>query len=277
MLLHPTCETIDIPADRAARVQHVCHPAGTPPVARFLHFHDAVEIVLFDDAHGAFICDGHQLPVQPQTIMYVPTMRYHDYGAHPGPARWSLIQIDPYVAQKIALRLALPVPGAARMLRPGPAIYQRLSMLAHWLGSALADPDDAVAEHIIALILTVLWKLPGETGQPMVALTTDVERFTPVIERLHATPGQPFPLHDAAMLCRLSPAYFSRRFTQVFGCGFADYVASYRLHLAARQVTTTHIPLSTIGYNLGFSSPSHFAARYKQRFGQTPRAARGQM
>src|SRR3546814_16417163 len=72
-------------------------------------------------------------------------------------------------------------------------------------------------------------------------------------------------------MCNLSPAYFSRRFKRVFGMNFTDYVRTYRLHLAARRILTTGAPVSDIDYGLGFASPSHFTARFHERFGETPR------
>jgi AraC-like DNA-binding protein len=55
---------------------------------------------------------------------------------------------------------------------------------------------------------------------------------------------------------------------------FTDYARVYRLHLAARRLATTGSAVSEIGYSLGFSSPSHFTARFRERFGMSPREYR---
>ena len=96
----------------------------------------------------------------------------------------------------------------------------------------------------------------------------------PILERLRADPGNPVPLRDAASLSHLSPAYFSRRFAAVFGCGYSDYVTAFRLHIASRWIATTNLQLSEIAYASGFSSPSHFSARFRERFGMTAREYR---
>jgi AraC-like DNA-binding protein len=155
---------------------------------------------------------------------------------------------------------------------PDAATGARLVSLAGWLDETMRDHRKvALAEPILGLMLAAVWAVPCESGAPVAGMTTDIERFAPVIDRLHARPGDAFGLNEAATLSNLSPAYFSRCFARVFGCGFADYAVFYRLHLAAQQVSTTSIPLSTIAYNLGFSSPSHFSARYRDRFGMSPR------
>lgn len=272
MLVRPTCEPIDLPPGRIARIEFVQATTIGPAVSRFLHFHDVVELVLFGDARGHFICDGVHHDVVPGSVFYAPSMRYHDYIADDGRADWALIQIDPYVVQKVAARLGTAAPIKALCLMPDPATGARLLSLALWLNDAVRCSDEAVlAEHIVALMLAAIWRLPRGESTPARLMTTDIERFTPVVDRLHSRPGDTFSLDEAATLTNLSPAYFSRRFQAVFGCGFADYVMSYRMHLAAQQVASTSSPLSSIAYALGFSSPSHFSARYRDKFGMSPR------
>ena len=135
----------------------------------------------------------------------------------------------------------------------------------------MSGTHDPLIEHVIELILILLCRLPAIGGERRDDGGTRLARFLPVVERLRASPGARFTLGEAATLCHVSPAYFSRRFAAVFGCGFADYVTSYRLHIASRRIATTATPLSEIGYSLGFSSPSHFTARFRQRFGMSPR------
>jgi AraC-like DNA-binding protein len=55
---------------------------------------------------------------------------------------------------------------------------------------------------------------------------------------------------------------------------FTDYARIYRLHLAARRLVDSGSPVSEIGYGVGFTSPAHFTARFRERFGMTPRAYR---
>jgi AraC-like DNA-binding protein len=96
----------------------------------------------------------------------------------------------------------------------------------------------------------------------------------PALERLRSSPAEPLSLENAAVMCSLSPAYFSRRFRQVFGMTFTDYSRIHRLHLAARRLVATRAAVSAIAYGTGFSSPAHFAARFRERFGMTPREYR---
>src|SRR3546814_18543827 len=61
--------------------------------------------------------------------------------------------------------------------------------------------------------------------------TAYVERLLPAVEYLRRDPGAPVAREDAAAMCNLSPAYFSRRFNRVFGMNFTDYVQVARAHV----------------------------------------------
>lgn len=273
MLLHPTCEPIDLPVEKLARVECVSLSESSPLPAPFLHFHDVAEFILFGTAHGEMICDGKRFNIKPGSAAIVPSMRYHDFVLQPGARDWILIQVDSYLVERTTARAGFTM--RPDIISLDPSSRKRLHMLANWLDEALQSGDSSAhVEAIVSLMVTTICKLPASDSQVADNMTTDIDRFLPAIEHLRRQPRRPLPLKEAATLCNLSPAYFSRRFAAVFGCGFADYVASYRLHLAARHVATTSTPFSTISYELGFASPSHFAERYRQRFGVTPREYR---
>ena len=274
MLLRPICEPVELPLGIVARVERVVVPAGAPSVGRLLHFHDVAEIVLFGAAHGRFVCDGESFAIQPGAAVFAPGMMYHDFDLDGGEMDWTLIQLDTYAVEQFGQGGV--VPARPFLVVPDAAAQARIAVLATWLDDlARSDPADPMIERIVGLLLAQLARLPGTTSKRHGGDTSLLARFMPAIQRLRDAPGAALLLRDAAALCHLSPAYFSRRFTTVFGCGFADYTTAYRLHLAARHVATTAAPLSEIGYRFGFSSHSHFTARFRERFGMTPRDYRG--
>lgn len=272
MVLQPICEPVGLPLGVNALIARVAVSASAPPPSRLLHFHDVAEIVLFGDTHGRFECGPQSFPITPGCAVFAPTMHYHDFHFETGPKDWTLIQVDPYVLEQLT---NVAIPTGPFCAQPDPAVQTHLSSLAEWLGQvAAANPADPLIDQIVGLIMHVLCRLPQVAAEALPDHGTQLARFLPVIERLRAEPGNPLPLSQAATLSHLSPAYFSRRFAAVFGCGYADYVLSFRLHIASRRIATTSHQLSEIGYALGFSSPSHFSARFRERFGVTPRAYR---
>lgn len=271
MVMQPICEPVDLPLGTAAVVARVFHAETAPPVARLLHFHDVAEIVLFGSGSGRFVCADTSFAITPGCAVFAPTMHYHDFHFDPGAKSWTLIQFDPYLVERL-VRLG-KVAGTAQpfCVEPDPASAMRLAVLSDWLTeTARRDGADTVIEHVIGLILIILCRLPTTESQRSDDGGTKLARFLPVIERLREAPGDRLTLAQAATLCHVSPAYFSRCFALVFKSGFADYVVSYRLHVASRRIATTATSLSEIAYSLGFSSPSHFTARFRARFGISP-------
>ncbi len=275
MMLQPICEPVRLPLGINALVTRVAVSGMAPSPARLLHFHDVAEIVLFGDTHGRFECDTLSFPISPGCAVFAPTMRYHDFLFDSGPKNWTLIQVDPYVLARVT---NVPIPAKPFCVRPTEAVRARLAVLADWLAAiAAADPADPLIDQIVGLIMHALCRIPQVMADAMPDQGTQLARFMPVLERLRADPGNPVPLRDAAALSHLSPAYFSRRFAAVFGCGYSDYVTAFRLHIASRWIATTNLQLSEIGYALGFSSPSHFSARFRERFGVTAREYRDRL
>jgi AraC-like DNA-binding protein len=273
MVMQPLCEPVSLPIGLSVLVAQVNMPAEAPQPGRLLHFHDVAEIVLFGQASGQFICDQQSFPITPGCAVFVPTMLYHDYQFDPGPKAWTLIQVEPYLVEQLTQGWATPTQPIC--VQPDTATVERLQLLANWLGeTARADPADPLIERLTEMILALLGRQPSVAGRREPGAGQQLARFLPAIERLRRAPGNPLSLNEAARLCHLSPAYFSRRFTAIFRCGFSDYVTAYRLHLASREIATTAKPLAEIAYTLGFCSHSHFTAQFRRRFGLSPRQYR---
>ncbi|RIA45707.1 AraC family transcriptional regulator [Hephaestia caeni] len=275
MALRPICEPVDLPLGTSVLAERVEHRDDSPELGRLLHFHDVSELVIFDAVRGSFLADGRRHAVADGTVVFAPSMRHHDYELAPGAKSWTLIQIDPYIVEHLALqpdyaRLARPFAA-----RPDSAQWQRIETLAHWLREVTtANARDPLVIRIVELLLLAVVASPEVEAADAGEDTAYVERLLPAVEYLRRDPGAAVALEEAAAMCNLSPAYFSRRFKRVFGMNFTDYVRTYRLHLAARRILTTGAPVSDIAYGLGFASPSHFTARFHERFGMTPRAYR---
>src|SRR3546814_16442103 len=81
-------------------------------------------------------------------------MRHHDYELAPGAKSWTLIQIDPYIVEHLALQ-----PDCARLARPfaarpDSAQWHRIETLAHWLREVTAaNARDPLVIRIVERLL----------------------------------------------------------------------------------------------------------------------------
>jgi AraC-like DNA-binding protein len=275
MVLRPICEPVELPIGASVIAEHVTIAADAPEIGSFMHFHDVAELVLFGRVRGEFMANGRRHELLDGSIVFVPSMRHHDFALERGAMDWLLVQIDPYIVESLTLRTDLSALAQPFCVAPNQRIRHRLEMLGEWVVDAVSGGTPAAAvERIIELVLIAA----AETGpsEPIgsVGDPAHAERLLPALERLRTMPSEPLGLESAATLCRLSPTYFSRRFRQLFGMTFSDYSRIHRLHLAARRLVGSGAGISEIAFGVGFSSPAHFTARFRERFGMTPRAYR---
>ncbi len=271
MLLRPICEPVELPPGRSVIAERVVIAPSARDVGRFMHFHDVAELVLFRRVTGTFIADGQRHALSNDTIVFVPSMRHHDFELEDGPMGWVLVQIDPYLIEALAGRF--PRLSRPFCVRPGETRRTRFDVLADWLIETVRSPDQK-AERIIELLLLSAAEIEEQSSILPHSGTRNVERLLAALELLRTAPARPLGHDEAATACGLSPAYFSRRFRQEFKMTFSDYARTYRLRLAARRLIGSDEAISKIAYGVGFSSPAHFTARFRQRFGMTPREYR---
>ncbi|MFT3762984.1 MAG: AraC family transcriptional regulator [Pseudoxanthomonas sp.] len=271
-LERPLCEPVELRAGARMRIERVRQGAEAEASVAFPHFHDVHEVVLFGAAGGWLFANGRRWPLRPGCVVSVPSMRLHDFALQAGPRDWALLQIDAHSAAALLENPALSPLADVLCVRPDRAARARLQGLADWLLS-LPD-DDAQAPALVELLLHQVVRAARVEGERLHADADALERLRPAIERLRRDPSRAPSAEQAAALCALSPAYFSRRFKRQIGMSWSDYVRAHRLHLASQRLLASDHSAAAISDALGFSSPSHFGELFLQRFGMTPAAYR---
>lgn len=86
--------------------------------------------------------------------------------------------------------------------------------------------------------------------------------------------GNQFSLGDIAAAVDRSRFYLCRTFRSHTGHTIHRHLTGLRLSSALRALANSRVPITDIALDLGYSSHSHFAARFKQEFGITPKKYR---
>jgi AraC-like DNA-binding protein len=264
----PICEPVDLPPDapvRAERIRQGREAGATDP---FVHFHDVHELVLFGQVAGHFDADDRRYALAPHSVAFIPSMRQHDFFLDAGPRDWILVQLDAAAGEALARTPGLERLRAPFCARPGRVLRRRLAPLADWLVDL--DAGDPLALPLAELLLRAVVRAPTVDGSKLAADSHGLQRLRPAIDQLRRRPADAPGAEQAAALCALSPAYFSRRFKQQVGMSWSDYVRTHRLHLASRRLLETGRSIAAIAGELGFATPSHFGELFHRRFGMTP-------
>ncbi|MBO7095837.1 MAG: AraC family transcriptional regulator [Lachnospiraceae bacterium] len=97
-----------------------------------------------------------------------------------------------------------------------------------------------------------------------------------VIRYISENYSKPLTLEEAAASINLAPTYFSRKFKNVTGSNFRDFVISIRIRQASQMLLTTDDSVTEISQKCGFSSANYFKDCFRRTMGQSPTLFRKQ-
>jgi AraC-like DNA-binding protein len=91
---------------------------------------------------------------------------------------------------------------------------------------------------------------------------------------IHENYGEPITNNDIAAALGYHPYYLSRLFNKEVGISLHKYLNEHRLRIALHLLTLSTEPIEKIAESCGFSSPAHFTASFKAKYGKPPSAFR---
>ncbi|MGE0192441.1 MAG: AraC family transcriptional regulator [Planctomycetota bacterium] len=95
-----------------------------------------------------------------------------------------------------------------------------------------------------------------------------------VLARLHGRPAEPWTLDALADDARVSRSTLHERFTQLVGIPPIQYLAQWRMQLAARRLRDTAAKVAAVAQDVGYESEAAFTRAFKRLVGVTPGAWR---
>ena len=81
---------------------------------------------------------------------------------------------------------------------------------------------------------------------------------------------QQITLRDAAALAFMEKTYFSKKFKQMTGFGFKEYLTLIRLREAENLLRDTAMSISEISESCGFTGSNYFGDAFKKEKGVSP-------
>jgi len=87
---------------------------------------------------------------------------------------------------------------------------------------------------------------------------------------LHARATEAWTAEALARDVGMSRSSFAERFTSIVGQPPMQYLAQWRMHLAAQTLREGHRSVAQIGASLGYESEAAFSRAFKRHFGEAP-------
>jgi AraC-like DNA-binding protein len=149
--------------------------------------------------------------------------------------------------------------------RIDPRAQALVALLRHGLANGTLEPLEAET-----LLLTLISRSLGPRTSHEPAGTNPRRRLADRVKLLLASDlSRRWTLAEIAAEIGGSPVYLTQVFQQIEGLPLYRYQLHLRL-ARALDLVPRHDDLAALGFELGFSSHSHFTSAFRQAFGRTP-------
>ena len=156
-----------------------------------------------------------------------------------------------------------------------PDICQAGIMVRDALGSRDIG-SDVLFESLARVFLVKLIQRYGERRADHAAFARGftARHYGRVLDYVAENYCRTISLEDMSSTAGLSASHFSRLFKQTIGQSPMQFVTSYRVEQAKKQLARFDRPLASIAVACGFADQAHFSRVFKQAEGATPKAYR---
>jgi transcriptional regulator GlxA family with amidase domain len=124
----------------------------------------------------------------------------------------------------------------------------------------------------IDVLRRYLEKLPAEQAGWLAGLRDPL--VGKALSLLHAKPAHDWTLDELAKQAGLSRSVLAERFMQFVGIPPMQYLAKWRMQIAAELLTGSNVNVGTIAVQIGYESEAAFSRAFKKMIGVPPSAWR---
>jgi AraC-like DNA-binding protein len=87
---------------------------------------------------------------------------------------------------------------------------------------------------------------------------------------LHARPAHAWTLEELASEAAASRSTLADRFTQIVGCPPIQYLAQWRMQIAAKRLADPGVKVAAVAHEVGYESEAAFSRAFKKFVGRSP-------
>ncbi len=159
-----------------------------------------------------------------------------------------------------------------------PALYQ--DAISSLLGRMLSEgtqidefSDRFMTCYLLELLLMLMRHSVMNEEEPELLNSRDADILT-ATKYIYRNYKKPLTLAEVSAQAALSPTYFSKKFKQITGMSFKEYLNLVRLRHAQTALLTTSSTITDIALENGFNDSNYFKDLFKKVYGKSPREYR---
>jgi AraC-like DNA-binding protein len=111
----------------------------------------------------------------------------------------------------------------------------------------------------------------GAQNCPFLEDEANVEKIQKAKQILIESMAEPPTLNELSDQINLPLQHLKDGFKQIYGETVFAYLLNYKMEYARKLLTTKKYNITEVSFEIGYSTPSHFIAAFKKKFGATPK------
>ena len=244
------------------------------------HFHSYYEMYFMQEGHCKFFVGESGYPLDKGEILLIPPgelhlCRYEEEGLHDRfTVYFDAERLTPDLLGYLPFDLSDPKTPVHLKVNPE-SVDEVIFLLGRMLEAYHMDSE--YGERMNAYLFPVLLLFLSTHSRRI----TGKEMESPVEQAIERTVRylgehymEPMTLDEAASIAGFTPSYFSRKFKEIVGLGFREYLTHLRLKKGANLLRTSHLSVQEIADACGFSSANYFGDVFKSMYRLSPRQYR---
>ncbi|MCX5097062.1 AraC family transcriptional regulator [Streptomyces sp. NBC_00365] len=128
---------------------------------------------------------------------------------------------------------------------------------------------ERLAHIVLVQVLRSHIAAQGPTGQAWLTALADPAIAT-ALGLIHETPAHPWTVAELAAKAGMSRSHLAARFSELVGTPPLEYLATWRIRSAARELRSGNRTIASIAAQYGYNSDSAFSHAFKRVTGMAP-------
>ncbi|MEJ9217836.1 helix-turn-helix domain-containing protein [Paenibacillus glucanolyticus] len=183
------------------------------------------------------------------------------------PNLFDLSFIERFITTEDSVPLKITLTGSSDL-----AVKELLTEMLAEYGSRGPFFDILLKANLLKL-LAILNREHADQGKLKSSSSSSDPYREPILESvqyIHDHYDQPLWLEELCARTMMSRTSFCRRFKEVTGRTFSQYLANYRIRMAMRLLTEPELTITDVCFKVGFNELSYFCRIFKKYTGTTP-------
>jgi AraC-like DNA-binding protein len=242
------------------------------------HFHRYHQLVLVREGLVNFRINGRDNLAGPDSLLIIRAYDAHSVSIRKYPYKRYVFAVTGHLAltalrEPILLSLfSGRAPDTRNMVTLGKEFVRKISAVFKETVRECEEKKPLWSTRVIMLITQVLIELYRE--DPRLFFTGDSAGITGTITEVQNYVALHFReaiiLDDVARKYSVNKYYLSRKFKELTGYGFKNYIIQYRIGEARQLLRYTDKPVAKISDEVGYENPEHFIRIFHETQGISP-------